>query len=165
MGFFFKLLLKAGFTIGIMVIGYKFILPAMMGTGGFELPGVVEEATDKLDGIGNSITQEDVTVYQWVDDKGITHYGGTPPTGQGEYEKKTISANTNLMQAQKAPQQEEEKPGKRSRVAKIGSIYSPEGIKDTIDSAKDLQGEANERAAEQEKILNDIMDKTVGKKR
>jgi len=161
-GFFVKLMLKAGFTIGVMVIGYKFILPAMVGTGGFQMPGIASDAADGLGELSNSVSQKDVTVYQWVDDKGVTHYGGVPPKGPGSYEEKTIYANTNLMQAQKA-REEEKKQEQRSRTAKIGSIYTPGGIKDTIDSAKDLQSQANERGAEQQKILDEIMGKSSAK--
>jgi len=164
-GFFFKLLLKAGFTIGVMVIGYKFILPSIMGTGGFQMPNIANDAANGLDELSNSVTQKDVTVYQWVDDNGVTHYGGTPPAGQGAYEEKTIHADTNLVQAQKA-RETEEKQQQRSRTAKIGSIYSPEGIKNTLDGARDLQNQANDRTAEQERILNEIMgQQSANKKR
>ena len=158
MGFFIKLLLKAGVTLGALFVGYKFILPSIMG-GGFNLPDMGPSAPEGIKEVSTLSVKKDVTVYQWVDENGVTHYGGSAPIGQGGYEKKTIHANTNLMQARKAREKEEEKT-QRARVAKVGSVYSPEGIKDMIDSSKEIRDQASERNAEQQKILDQIMGKT-----
>lgn len=160
MGFFVKLLLKAGITLGVMFIGYKYIL-----TGGFQMPGmpdITDSAQKGVSGIGNAIVQKDVTVYQWIDSNGQTHYGSTPPTGQGEYSKKEIKANTNLMNAFKTPQKEEEEKMSRSRVSTVGSIYSPGGMKNMMDSTKDASQGMSERMAAQEKMLNELMGETRG---
>ena len=141
-----------------MFIGYKYILTG--GTGEFQLPGmpnVTETAQKGVTELGNALPEEDVTVYQWVDDKGVTHFGGTPPTGQGSYDKKEISANTNLLNAYKAPEVEEKKPTQRSRVSTVGSLYSPEGVKNLMDDAKGASDQINDRAADQQKMLDDLM--------
>ena len=160
MGFFVKLLLKAGITLGVMFVGYKYIL-----TGGFQMPGMpgITEGVEKgVTGLGNAVVQKDVTVYQWVDSNGQTHYGSTPPTGQGEYSKKEIKANTNLMNAFKTPQKEEEEKKDRSRVSTIGSIYSPGGMKNMMDNTKDASKEMSDRMAKQEEMLNELMGETRG---
>ena len=165
MGFFIKLLLKAGITLGVMFIGYKYILTG--GTGSFQIPGM-STITEKIPGgvseLENAVVEKDVTVYQWVDDKGVTHFGGTPPTGQGQYDKKEIRANTNLLNAYKAPKAEEEKKA-RSRVSMVGSVYSPNGPKNLMDDSKETSEKMSERMAEQEKMLQDIMGEMGGKKK
>lgn len=165
MGFFIKLLLKAGFTLGVMFIGYKFILTG--GTGGFQIPGL-STITEKISGstseLENAVVEKDVTVYQWVDDKGVTHFGGSPPTGQGTYDKKEIRANTNLLSAFKAPKVEEEKTA-RSRVSRVGSLYSPDGAKNLMDDSKDTSQKMSEKIAAQEKMLQEIMGEMGSKKK
>jgi len=164
-GFFIKLLLKAGITLGVMFIGYKYILTG--GTGDFQIPGlssITEKVPSGVSDLENAVVEKDVTVYQWVDDKGVTHFGGTPPTGQGSYDKKEIRANTNLLNAFKAPQVEEEKKAK-SRVSMVGSVYSPDGAKDMMDDAKDTSKQMSEQMAKQEKMLQDIMGEMGGKKK
>ena len=165
MGFLVKLLLKAGITLGVMFIGYKYILTG--GIGGFQIPGmenIAKEASSGISTLENAVVDEDVTVYKWVDDKGVTHFGGTPPTGQGAYDKQEIRTNTNLMSAQKTQAEEEETKPTRGRVTQVGNIYSPEGIKDLMDDAKNTTQEMNDRSLEQKKILDDILGKPGSKK-
>jgi len=155
--FFIKLLLKAGITLGVMFIGYKYILTG--GIGEFQIPGmenIVNKAQKGVTDLGNAVVKEDVKVYQWVDDKGVTHYGSTPPTGQGAYEEKNIRADTNLLNAYKAPEKEEEKKPV-SRVSRVGSVYSPEGIKNLVDDAKDSTDKVSERMKQQQKMLDDLI--------
>jgi len=156
--FFLKLLLKAGMTLGVMFIGYKYILTG--GLGGFQIPGM-EALSDKAKGgvssIENAVVEKDVTVYQWVDAQGVTHYGGTAPTGQGTYTKKEIHANTNVLNAHKLPETEEaEEITKKSRVSRVGSVYSPEGVKKLMDDAEGIDELLENRVSEQEKILNNL---------
>lgn len=158
MGFLVKLLLKAGITLGVMFIGYKYILTG--GSGGFQIPdmsAITAQAPKGVSGLGNAVVQKDITVYQWVDSDGITHFGGTQPTGQGAYTKKEIHANTNLLNAYKAPKKETRKSDNKSRVARVGSLYSPEGIKNLMDDTKNTSKQAENRMSEQEKLLNDLM--------
>lgn len=152
MKFLVKLLLKAGVALGVLFVAYRFFLPGM---GGFQLPGMGDKAATGIKDLGNAVVEKDVTVYQWTDEQGVTHFGGTPPTGQGSYEKKEIRANTNVMQAMKQAE-EEEAPEERSRIARIGKAYTPEGVKDLMQDAKDVQKQMEDRAAEQQKILDEL---------
>jgi len=154
--FFVKLLLKAGITLGVMFIGYKYILT---GGIGFQIPGmqdVTSKAGKSLGELGNAVVDKEVTVYQWVDAQGHTHYESTPPTGQGNYLKKSIRTSTNIMNAQKIAEEEEREETQKSRVARVGSVYSPEGVKDLMDDAKNTSKLLEDRAAEQEKLLNEL---------
>lgn len=156
MSFFIKLLLKAGFTLGIMFLGYRFLLPNM-GDIIPGMPGTTGGAAQGISELGNAVVEKDVTVYQWKDEHGVTHYGGTPPTGQGSYDKKEIRANTNVVQATKQTEEEDKPETQGSRIAKVGSIYSPEGVKNLMDDTKDLQKQMNDRTAEQDKLLDSLM--------
>ncbi len=160
MKFFFKLLLKAGFTLGVMFFGYKYVLTGNFG--GIQIPGMdklTAGAEKGLKGVGNATLDKDVVVYQWVDDKGVTHFGGTPPTGQGSYEKKSIKSNTNIMNAVSAPEKEEKKRTLGSRISRVGSLYTPGGAKNAIDEAKEATEGMSDQMADQEKALNEIMGK------
>jgi len=163
--FLVKLLLKAGITLGVMFIAYKYILTG--GMNGFQIPGmenIAKEASSGISTLENAVVDEDVTVYKWVDDKGVTHFGGTPPAGQGAYDKQEIRTNTNLMGAHKTQAAEEETKPARGRVTQIGNIYSPEGIKDLMDDAKNTSQEMNDRMLEQQKALDDLMGTSSSKK-
>ena len=154
MKFVFKLLLKAGVTLGVLFIAYQYMLPGM-GEGGFQMPGVVDKASKGLGELGEPLVEKDVTVYQWIDKDGVTHFGGTPPTGQGTYEKKEIRASTNLMQAFKTPEEEEEEVSSQ-KVARVGSPYSADGVKKLLDDAKGIQDQMNERKAATDELLNNL---------
>jgi hypothetical protein len=122
-----------------------------------------ESASSGLNNLGNAVLDEDVTVYQWVDAQGVTHYGSTPPTGQGSYQVKQIQANANLMQAHKSAAEEEEVDTQGPKVAKVGSLYTPEGVKGMMDDASQLQEQMNQRAEEQEKMMQELMHPAIKK--
>ena len=164
MKFLVKLLLKAGITLAVMFIGYKYIVTG--GAGGFQFFGIsniTEDVSNGVSGIGNALVDEEVTVYKWVDDKGVTHFGGNPPTGQGAYNKQEIRTNTNIVNAHKIQEEEEKKPA-RGRVTQVGNLYTPEGIKDLMDDAKNTSQEMNDRMLEQQKVLDNLMGKSSTKK-
>lgn len=153
MKFVVKLLLKAGVALGVLFIAYRFLLP---GTGGFQLPDITKKASDSLSDVSDAVVEpEEVTVYQWTDEHGVTHFGGTPPTGQGAYEKKEIRANANVLQRVKTPQEEEEEK-QASQVSKVGNPYTPEGVKSLMDEAKDIQKQMDERKSATDEILNNL---------
>lgn len=156
-----KMLISMLLTAGIILFSTYYMMNNMGGIPGFN-GGATEKASEGLKDLGNAVLEKDVTVYQWTDSAGVKHYGGTPPTGQGQYETRTIHSNTNLMQAQK-PIKEEEKPEQKSRMATVGSIYSPEGVKGLMDDAKGLQEQLNQRTIEQQKLMDSIANPT-GKK-
>lgn len=154
MGFFIKLLLKAGVTLGVMYIGYSYMLNG--GFGDMQLPGQATDVIKGVKGLGNAVMDKDVTVYKWVDAEGVTHFGGSAPTGQGGYQTKVISANTNVLHLQKKAAEQEEKTGLRSQITRVGKAYSPEGVKGTIDDAKNIQKLMDDRMLQQKKLLQDI---------
>lgn len=160
MNFLFKLLLKAGITLGVMFVGYQYILG---GGDGLNIPGmanITDSASKGVTEIGNAVVDKDVTVYKWTDDNGVTHFGAAPPIGQGTYEKKEIHANTNLLNAYKSSEEKEAaETEQKSRVTRVGNIYSPGGAKKLMDDAKNTTSQVNEQAAAQQKMLNEILGK------
>ena len=159
MKFLFKLLLKAGITLGVMFVGYQYILG---GGGALKIPGMADMTDSASKGItemGNAVVDQDVTVYQWKDDKGVTHFGANPPIGQRSYEKKEIQANTNLLNAYKPTDDQDEEIEQKSRVTRVGDIYSPGGAKKLMDDVKNTTKNANEQTAARQKMLDDILGK------
>ncbi len=152
-----KMLVSMVLTMGILLFGAHYAMKGgIPGIPG--LPGAGSNNGPKgLSQMGNPTVDEDVTVYTWTDEQGVTHFGSTPPTNQGAYEKKEILANTNVVQALKPGEEEEEKPAQGGKVAHISKVYSPEGVKDLMQETSDLQQQLNERMAEQDKMLQDIM--------
>jgi hypothetical protein len=150
-----KMLISMVLTLGIVLFASQYMLKGMGGIPG--LGGSSDLDSGGLNNLGNALQDEDVTVYQWTDEQGVTHYGSTPPTGQGSYEVKQIQANANLMQAHKPQAEEEEVDTQGPSVAKVGSLYTPEGVKGLMDDASKLQEQMNQRAADQEKMMQDLM--------
>ena len=60
--------------------------------------------------ITSVVTDQEVTYYRWIDENGQTHFSNTPPTGLPA-EQHTLRPDTNIVQAVKVPEQEEESDG------------------------------------------------------
>jgi len=115
-----------------------------------------EEKAKGIEGISTAVTDEDVTVYQWVDEKGIKHFSNNRPVGQAVDELK-MSPKANVIQAIKAPE-EKEKPRKGGQVTSITkSPYSPGGGKAMMDKTQSLKDTMNQRAQSQQEMLDQIM--------
>ena len=150
-----KMLISMVLTLGVVLFASQYMLKGVSGIPGFG--SASESASSGLNNLGNAVLDEDVTVYQWVDAQGVTHYGSTPPIGQGSYQVKQIQANANLMQAHKSAAEEEGVDTQGPKVAKVGSLYTPEGVKGMMDDASQLQEQMNQRAEEQEKMMQELM--------
>ena len=150
-----KMLISMVLALGVVLFASQYMLKGMGGIPGFG--GASEPASSGLNSLGNALRDEDVTVYQWTDAQGVTHYGSTPPTGQGSYQVKQIQANANLIQAHKPPAEEEKADAQQPKVAKVGSLYTPEGVKGLMDDASKLQEQMSQRNEDQEKMLQDLM--------
>ena len=102
------------------------------------------------------VTDKKVEIYKWVDEHGVTQFSNTPPFEGGESEKIVLSPDINVMDAIKIPE-EEQKVAAKPEVFSLGSPYSPDGMKKMIDDSQDVKETLNQRQAEQEKILQDIL--------
>lgn len=151
-----KLFFKVVVLVAVMLAVPYYLL------GGGSLPdfmkGISQETAKKPMNISNAVTDKDVTVYKWVDDQGRTHFSSTPPTGQ-ETETMQLRADANVVQAVKTADKEEEEASAGS-VLSLGEAasegeglpnpYSPEGVKQLIEDAKNVQEMLNKRYQQQD---------------
>ena len=151
-----KLLVKVGIIVGIAVAApYYFYAGGQMPGflqdfgwgGGSDQPAVPENYS-------NVVTDKEVTVYKWVDENGIQHFGGTPPAGVVA-ERKHLKPSLNIMQAKKIPEKEE--AGDASVKKDDGILknpYNPENMKQIINDAKNVQKLLDQRFENQKEMLN-----------
>lgn len=117
------------------------------------------EKSEKLpQNIQQVVTDEKVEVFKWVDEHGVTQFSHSPPMAGVESEKITLSPDTNVVDALKIAEEEPEIEAKPS-VFSLGSPYSPEGMKDLVDDSVNVKDMLNQRQAEQDKIMQDILGK------
>ena len=123
---------------------------------GFDGFGKKGSAAVKLPtNIKAAVTNERVEVYTWVDEHGIKQFSNTPPSDGGKSEKMVLKPDTNIMQAIKVPE-EEEKVASGPKVYSLGNPYTPGGMKDMVDSTKDINDSAGQRKAEQDKMMQQM---------
>ncbi len=153
-----RLLFKVSIIVGVLVAVPYFI----MGKG--EMPDFLsglfktEKKAVKLpENVSSVTTDEEVTVYQWVDEQGIKQFGNTPPPGAVNVQTINLKPNTNIMKAVKVPEEEEE-PEQGPKITNIvKNPYSPDGIKGAIDDAKGVQDTLDKRMEEQQKLLDSLL--------
>ena len=151
MGLVFKMIVP----ILVMLLVYGYMM------GGQKMLDFMESAPPKLkgiEGLGNAVTDEKVTVYQWVDEKGGKHFSNTPPAGVSA-DQLNLSSKTNVIQSIPTPADKEQNSG--AQVTSIPSNpYSPGGAKKMIDGAKNLKNMMDQRAIDQQKMLDKISGKS-----
>ena len=70
--------------------------------------------------------------------------------------KIVLSPDINVMDAIKISEEEQKEAG-GPKVFSLASPYSPDGVKKMIDDSQDVKEKLNQRQAEQEKMLQDIL--------
>ena len=154
-----KLLIKVGIIVGILVaVPYYFYgggrMPDFLQDFGW---GGAESEKPRLpENISNVVTDKAVTVYKWVDENGIQHFGSTPPVGVVA-ETKHLKPNQNIMQAIKIPEKEEEEKTSGPKVTNIlKNPYSKKNVEELIDNAKGVQDMLDKRFEDQQKMLDEM---------
>jgi len=139
----------------------------MLGGGGLPdflqqmLPGQKPEQVAMPENITNVVTDEEVTVYKWMDEQGHVNFSSVPPVGL-EAEVRQLKPDVNVLPAMKLPEKEEEdeEQGQGSRVTKVGeglySPYSKEGVEKLVDDAKNVGDMLNQRFESQKEALDGI---------
>lgn len=114
----------------------------------------------KMGSMTNVVTDKQVTVYQWVDEQGVTQFSSTPPVGHVKVETLNLKPDTNVMKATAVPE-EEEKPASGPVVTSLGdsTVYSPDGVKELMQNTKDVQDMMNQRMSEQQEFLDQLSGK------
>jgi hypothetical protein len=101
------------------------------------------------------VTDKKVEVYTWVDANGIKPFSNTPPPEGGASEKIVLKPNTNIMDPINIPE-EEEVVASQPKVFSVGNPYTPGGMKDMIDSSKDIQESMGQQQVERNKMMQDL---------
>ena len=149
MGLVFKMmipLVMIALIYGYMLGGHKVV----------DFMSNLPENAKGVEGVGNAVTDEDVTIYQWTDEKGVKHFSNTLPDGQTADELK-MSANTNVIQSIDASKQNKAKDEGGGQVNSVRkSPYSPGGAKEMIDQTKNLKKSLEQKMKDQTNMLDQI---------
>ncbi|MFW2374892.1 MAG: DUF4124 domain-containing protein [Gammaproteobacteria bacterium] len=122
-------------------------------------------------------TDRDVTVYKWVDKNGSIHFSEKPPVGEVA-EVLELKTDTNVMQAVKVPEpeQEEEQDVFGGKIISLGKSpnaisdakdeemgetsegglenpYSPDGVQKLIENAKNVSKMMDQRQKQQQAVF------------
>ena len=120
---------------------------------GFGTGDAAENLRDKAPkNIRAVVTDKEFEVYKWVDEHGVTQFGGKPPQVGTASEKIILSPNANVIDAVKMPEKEALETAK-PQVYSVGSPYSPDGMKKLVDDSMNVQEMLNQRQADQDKMM------------
>jgi len=109
--------------------------------------------SNKVDSVKDRLTPEakkkDAFLYKWRDEKGVIHYTSEKPAAQiTNLESIKIDNQTNVVPAVSDNSSKTEPTQQQNTPASSGiptNIYSPEGIKQLVDQAKNIQNQVNEQ--------------------
>lgn len=89
-------------------------------------------------------------MYKWRDSKGVIYYSSERPPDDINYESIAYNKETNVVPAIK--------PGKSPEPTRpsnkfVDNVYSPEGIKNLFEQAKDIQNIVNDQFQQQDQVI------------
>lgn len=127
-----------------------------------DISTIKKSITNKLNSRKEKIKTEPETktayLYKWRDDKGVMHYTSEKPTGEiKSLESIKISNDTNIIPAN----ENNSTPVNKTKSIQTPStelpsnIYSPEGIKQLFDQAKNIQNLMDENFSHQEAAIQE----------
>lgn len=120
---------------------------------------IVPDISLPKDSDAESVTEG--TVFKWKDKNGTWQFSSQPPPKGADFTSTVYDQNMNVIQAvetkrtiaAKAKVQEKENS---TGVSDLGSAYSPKKIEKLFDDANNLDSLLNDRAKEQNDILNNL---------
>ena len=121
-----------------------------------------ETINEKLDAIPSITGNSKSTLYKWRDEKGQLNYTNDPPPKGIKFEKIILDSRTNVIPSIKSSKNTEVETSKPSPTMqterthsfnKPSDLYSPEGIEQLINQAKDVQNLVDERYKNQQKMI------------
>lgn len=155
MGLVFKMMVPI--VIMILIYGYMMGGDKVMGfLDQFSKESFSRENLTGVEGISNAVTDEAVTVYQWVDEKGVKHFSNSRPAGQAVDELR-MSPNANVIQSVKAVEEKAEAKQGGQVISILKSPYSPGGGKEIMDKTQGLKSTLDKRTQDQQKMMDQIM--------
>ena len=114
------------------------------------------KGSEPIPGDDSNLAGKDV-FYQWYDAEGNLQFTSEPPAQGIEYTVKGFDPDTNVIQAIKAPPEQDEAETDEQKSAKaddFGNPYSGDSIKKLLDDAKNVEKLLNQRLKDQESALN-----------
>ena len=99
-------------------------------------------------------TDKDVEVYKWRDEKGVMHFGETPPESNVTVEKIELKANTNIVKAIEIKKEEEN--NNEIKQVSVTNPYSPEGMSQLINQTKEFAESLNKQQANKKKMMDGL---------
>ncbi|MDH5767261.1 MAG: DUF4124 domain-containing protein [Gammaproteobacteria bacterium] len=136
-----KVVFKFGMILGIF-LGMTYYFYGAGNLSGFfsGLDFEKEEAGKSVlpDTIQSVVTDQEVTVYQWVDENGIKQFGSLPPEGIGA-EAMHLKPDQNVVPSVKVTEskEDEEETGRDEPILK--NPYNPDTVKQLINDAKNVK--------------------------
>lgn len=123
---------------------------------------LADSLSDKVDAVKNRVTPKtkktETYLYKWRDEKGVIHYTSEKPADEiKNLESIKIDNQTNVVpavsdnSANVEPRQEQ---SANSSTTIPNNLYSPEGVKQLFDQAKNVQNLMNEQFSQQEQVLD-----------
>lgn len=102
-------------------------------------------------------TDKKVQVYRWRDEYGVMQFTNTPPPGTQQAEIVELTPDTNVVKAIEVPEEEPAQERSRPMVMSTGNPYTPDGMKNLLNSASGLAEGMNEKQAQQQQLMDQIM--------
>lgn len=103
-------------------------------------------------------TDRDVEVYKWRDEKGVMHFGESPPQINSDVEKIELKTNTNVMKSVKLAEEKAVDSGSEIKQVSVDNPYSPQGVSDLMNQTKDLANSLNKQQADQKKMMDSMIE-------
>ena len=140
-------------AIPMFMMGENSVL-ARFGPGAF---GGLDDQPEPPKNLTNVTTDQKVQVYKWRDKHGVMQFTNTPPPEARQAELIELAPNTNVIKAVEVPEEEPETKPSRPRVMTVGSPYTPEGMKDLLDTTSSLAEDMGQKQMEQQQLMNQIL--------
>jgi len=126
------------------------------------LPDLTNSLSDKFTSIKKKTTADDTYLYKWRDANGVIHYTSEKPAEGIDYDSIKLKNDVNVIPAVPTVSKSEitDKEPVQQRSPKLPStelptnVYSPEGIKNLLNQAKNVQNLVNEQFKHLEDISN-----------
>jgi uncharacterized protein DUF4124 len=123
---------------------------------------LTDSLSDKFKSIKINKPVTDSYLYKWRDDKGVIHYTSEKPTENIQnLEQIKLSSDTNIVPAVSESEvtndnTTQQQSSESTSIDFPTNVYSPEGVKQLIDQAKDVENLMNEQFDQQKNIINNL---------
>jgi hypothetical protein len=122
---------------------------------------LTDSLSDKVNVVKNKVTPDtkktETYLYKWRDKKGVIHYTSEKPSDEiNNLESIKIDNQTNVVPAvsdNSANVDPIQEKSANSSTTMPNNLYSPEGVKQLFDQAKNVQNLMNEQFSQQEQAL------------